>query len=272
VDTNKDNIPVSALYTSATWHWGKLPCAELVLPDGAQILFRIVNAYMVLYRWLNPKKFSLQHMLLHRHTAINYLLKRSGCRQIIEIASGFSPRGSMASADGSVRYFEVDMPDVIALKQKRLRESAAGGEVLERNNFTLMSGDITRLDFQRFPQARSFIITEGLMMYFAREEQLRIWRNIADCINSCGGEYVFDYIPCDIEPPRSWLGRLLSRLRSVWLQPTYAYDERTRTQVADDLLSAGFRNVDIFDSADIARAWHLPHSDIKTRVIVYRCR
>src|SRR5262249_31174347 len=114
VDTNKDNIPVSALYTSATWHWGKLPCAELVLPDGAQILFRIVNAYMVLYRWLNPEKFSLQHMLLHRHTAINYLMKQAACRQIIEIASGFSPRGSMASADDNVCYFEVDMPDVVA--------------------------------------------------------------------------------------------------------------------------------------------------------------
>lgn len=272
MDTNKDNIPVSALYTSATWHWGKLPCADLVMPDGAQLLFRIVNAYMVLYRCLNPKKFSLQHMLLHRHTAINHLLRDAACPQVIEIAAGFSPRGSMASTDANVHYFEVDMPDVVALKNKRLQDTAEGRVVLERKNFTLMPGDITQLDFGRFPQRRSFIITEGLMMYFTREQQLQIWRNIADHIHTCGGEYIFDYIPCDAEPPRSALGEALSRLRALWLKPTYAYDERTRWQVADDLRSAGFREVEVFNSGDIARSWRLPHSDIKTRVIIYRCR
>lgn len=272
MDTNKDNIPVSALYTSATWYWGKLPCAELVLPEGAKSLFRIVNMYMVLYRWLNPKKFSLQHMLLHRHTAINHLMREAACPQVIEIASGFSPRGTMTSADPNVEYFEVDLPDVVAHKNRHLQSSVSGRAVLSRHNFTLMPGDITQLDFNRFPQRRTFVITEGLMMYFTREQQLSIWRNIANHVRANGGEYVFDYIPCDDEPPRSWLGEALSYLRGLWLKPTYSYDERTRTQIADDLHLAGFDSVDIYNSADIARAWHLPHSDIQTRVIVYRCR
>ncbi len=272
VDTNKDNIPVSALYTSATWHWGKLPCADLVLPEGAKALFRVVNAYMVLYRWLNPKKFSLQHTLLHRHTAINHLLREAACAQVIEIAAGFSPRGSMVSADPNVRYFEVDLPAVIALKKARLQSSAGGGTVLQRNNFILMPGDITQLDFGEFPQQRSFIITEGLMMYFNREQQMRIWRAIASHVARCGGEYVFDYIPTDVEPPRSGLGELCSRLRSLWLKPTYAYDARTRMQIAADLREAGFCQVDVFSSDTIACKWQLPYSEMKTRVIIYRCR
>ncbi len=275
MDTNKDNIPVSALYTSATWHWGQLPCTELVLPDGATGLFKVVNAYMVFYRWLNPEKFSLQHTLLHRHTAINHLLEQAACPQVIEVAAGFSPRGSMVSENTAVQYYEVDLPDVVALKRRRLSETEAGRVVLARPNFALLPGDITQIDFlAAFPVRRSFIITEGLMMYFKRAEQLKIWQKIARYIAANGGEYVFDYIPLDDEPPRSALGNALSNFKNFCSskEPTYAYDERTRMQVADDLRAAGFREVDVYSSADIARDWRLPHSDIATRVIVYRCR
>lgn len=262
---------MSALYTSATWHWGKLPCAHLVMPDGATSLFRAVNFYMVLYRWLNPKKFSLQHTLLHRHTAINRLLAGAACPQVIEIAAGFSPRGSMVSEDPSVEYVEVDMPEVIELKRKQLQGSADGKRVLARKNFKLQPGDATQIDFAEFLQQPSFIVTEGLMMYFNRDRQLSIWRNIASHINACGGEYVFDYIPLDDEPPRSLPGTFFSRVRSLWLKPTYAYDGRTRMQIADDLRNAGFKYVEVYNSADIAREWQLPKSDIPTRVIIYRC-
>lgn len=274
MDTNRDNIPVSALYTSATWHWGSLPCANLVMPAGARALFRFVNAYLVFYRWLNPEKFSLQHTLLHRHTAINRLLANAKCRQVIEIAAGFSPRGSMASSTSDLDYFEIDMPDVVALKNKQLNSTKEGSAVLARDNFKLLPGDITQLDFEVFPARSSFIITEGLMMYFNRAAQLQIWKRIADFIADNGGEYVFDYIPIDDEPPRSSLGAALSRLKDRLFEkpPTFAYDERTRMQVADDLRAAGFQQVEVFSSAEIAREWNLPHSDIKTRVIIYRCR
>jgi O-methyltransferase involved in polyketide biosynthesis len=279
VDTNRDNIPVSALYTSATWRWGNVPCADLVMPSGAQALFRVVNAYMLVYRWLNPEKFSLQHTLLHRHTAINRLLANANCRQVIEIAAGFSPRGSMASATSNRDYFEIDMPDVVALKNKQLNSTSEGAAVLARENFKLLPGDITQLDFAEFPARSSFIITEGLMMYFSRAAQMQIWKRIAEFIARNGGEYVFDYIPHDEEPPRSRLGTALSRLRDRLYAkklsekgPSYAYDERTRMQVADDLRAAGFQQVDVYSSAEIAREWHLPHSDIKTRVIIYHCR
>ena len=241
------------------------------MPEGATSLFRTVNFYMVLYRWLNPKKFSLQHTLLHRHTAINRLLENAACPQVIEIAAGFSPRGSMVSEDPSVNYIEVDLPDVVKLKHKQLLRSADGKRVLARKNFQLRSGDVTHLNLTEFPQQPSFVITEGLMMYFKREQQLDIWRNLASHIKTCGGEYVFDYIPLDDEPQRSFLGRVFSAVRSIFLKKTYAYDERTREQIADDLRSVGFTRVDIYSSADIASEWRLPKGDIPTRVIIYRC-
>lgn len=272
---NKQRIPHSALYTSATWLWGKLPYAEIVTPKGASNVFHIVNAYLFFYRILNPRKYSLKHMLLHRHTAINVLLKRSGCHQIIEIASGFSPRGSMVSSDPAYRYFEVDLPEVIALKRRQLQESSAGQSILARNNFTLMEGDITALDFtSRFAAEPTFVITEGILMYFKREAQMAIWRNISGFVKSHGGEYVFDYIPLEDEPPRSALGNLLSRLRqrlSDHFQP-FAYDDRTKQDVVTDLKDAGFTSVNLFDSAEVARSWSLPCAQIKTHVFLFHCR
>lgn len=271
---NSQQIPYSALYTSATWQWGKFPCAEIVTPKGAAAMFRVVNSYVFIYRLLNPKKFSLKHSLLHRHAVIDTLLGRSVCRQIIEIAAGFSPRGCMVSADRAYRYFEVDLPEVIALKRKQLQESTAGRAVLSRPNFKLLEGDITRLDFSsHFAEEPTFVITEGIMMYFKRDAQMSIWRNIAQFLQHHGGEYIFDYIPLEDEPPRSRLGQLFSDLRQ-WLTkhpPPFAYDERTRLDVVADLHEAGFIRVETIDSGEVSRGWSLPYAEIRTHVITFHC-
>lgn len=271
---NAQKIPHSALYTSAAWWWGKFPCAEIVLPKGAMSLFRMVNVYSILYRLLNPKKCSLKHTLVHRHALIDTLLTRSTCHQIIEIAAGFSPRGCMISADPTYRYFEVDLPEVIALKRKRMEESVAGRAVLARENFKLLVGDITTLDFSlHFSKAPTFIITEGIMMYFRRDAQISIWRNIAQFLRVHGGEYVFDYIPLEDEPPRSLFGQLLSALRQRLMKPPppFAYDDRTRRDVVADLQAAGFVRVEVLDSGEISRTWPLPFPGVRTKVIVFHC-
>lgn len=272
---NRQRIPHSALYTAATWKWGRLPCAEIVTPEGAEGVFRIVNGFLVPYRWLNPQKISLKHNLLHRHTAIDELIRRSSCRQVIEIAAGFSPRGSMVSANPAYRYYEVDLPEVIALKRAQLEQSAVGRAILARSNFTLLEGDITELDFTSpFAGVPTFVVSEGIMMYFKRDAQMAIWRNIAQFIRAQGGEYVFDYIPIDDEPPRSRLGQWLSDLRHrlTHPRPPFAYDERTREDVRADLIAAGFTNVEVIDTQEVARSWSLPYAAVRTRTIIYHCR
>lgn len=273
---NRQRIPHSALYTSATWNWAQLPYADVVTPkgEGAENIFRFVNAYLLLYRCLNPQKISLKHNLLHRHTAIDTLIRRSHCRQIIEIAAGFSPRGCMFSEDAAYRYYEVDLPEVLALKREQLSRSPRGREVLARANFSLIEGDITRMNFSTFAAVPTLVVSEGIMMYFQREAQLSIWRNIAQFVKAQGGEYLFDYIPLDDEPPRSVLGQLLSDLRQSLFHPppAFAYDERTRGDVRADLLASGFSSVETIDTRDAARDWNLPHAHARTRTIIYCCR
>lgn len=272
---NKQNIPHSAKYTAATWVWGKFPCAQLTAPKDAGQVFRVVNAYMRLYRLINPKKYSLHHTLLHRHAMINYLLRRAELPQVVEVAAGFSPRGSAVSEAGNVNYYEVDLEDVVALKRDQLNQSEQGRAILARQNFQQKSADIRYLNFcAEFAAIPSFFITEGLMMYFHRQEQMAIWQQLAAFIKQHGGEYVFDYISLDIEPERSVVGQALHRLkkRLGGGDAGYCYDNRSIGDVKSDLLAAGFNQVDVYESSQVAAAWKLPESQVKTRVAVYHCR
>ncbi len=272
---DKDKIPQSAKYTSATWLWGGLPYAEVTAPKDAMGIFKKVNIYMRLYRLINYRKHSLHHTLLHRHTMINHLFNQGKFSQVVEVAAGFSPRGCALSQDQEIDYYEVDLPDVVRLKRNQLACHAKGSEVLARSNFHQIAKSILDIDFAKdFPHKKSFFITEGLMMYFSRSEQLDIWKNIADFTQQCGGEYVFDYIPLDAVPERSLVGRALHRIKA-WFGGDgqgYCYDERTRWDVRDDLLAQGFKDVSVIDSYDTVKSWGLPYSHVKTRVIVYHCR
>jgi O-methyltransferase involved in polyketide biosynthesis len=266
-----DNIPPSALYTAATWRWGKLPAAELVTPPNAGRVFRVMNAYMSMYRVLNPGWHSLKHTLIQRHVGIEHLLGISNCSHVIEIAAGFSPRGIALSTDPWIRYFEVDLAPVIHAKRAMLQRTPAGLEVLRRKNFTLLEGDITAMDWAIFPRCPSFIITEGLMMYLERATQLAIWRGIATFLREHHGEYVFDYLPVPDEPRRSLAGRFVSRLKGP-RRPAFPCDDRGREEIAEDLRVAGFDKITAHSSVDFASAWNLPHAKSHTRVILYRCR
>jgi O-methyltransferase involved in polyketide biosynthesis len=267
---DKNHIPPSALYTAATWRWGNLPGADLVTPPDAAAVFRAMNTYMSLYRLLNPRWHSLRHTLLHRHLGIEHLLRAAACSQVIEIAAGFSPRGSAFSADVSMQYFEVDLPPVIAAKRALLAATQAGQSILRRNNLTLLEGDVTAINWAKFAARSTFVITEGLMMYFDRATQMLIWRDIATFLHRNRGEYVFDYLPVPDEPVRSVAGRALSRLRGT-KRPAFPCDGRNRHEIADDLRAAGFERVEMHSSPDFASAWNLPYARTNTRVILYRC-
>jgi len=275
MDTNKNNVAVSALYTAGTWQWARLPNADVVTPSDSEKIFRFVNRYLVWYRRLNPQTFSLRHQLLHRHAAIDYLLTHSGCTRTVEVACGFSPRGASFSANPAQEYIEIDLPDMIAFKRRQLEGSAEGQAILARENYTLCVGNILTLDFAKdFADRRTAVITEGLMMYFSREQQQPIWRSIAQLVTATDGLYVFDYIPLSEEPPRSWLGRLCHyfRVHVLRIKGDFAYDQRDRAAIADDLRSCGFGHVESFSTREIAKAWQLPESDVPSHTIIYCCR
>lgn len=210
MDKNQENIAVSALYTAGVWQWARFGGADIATPKDAGTVFKVVNAFHRFYRWINPLTYSLRHQLLHRHAAIDRLIADSGCTQVLEVASGFSARGLRFSAEPKLRYVEIDLPDMVAAKRRQLARSAAGSAALARPNLEIRAGDVFEIDYAaESARAPTAVVTEGLMMYLRRDQQMPLWKKIADALRVRGGVYLFDYIPLSEEPPRSLLGRLL---------------------------------------------------------------
>ena len=275
MDRNRDNVAVSALYTAATWQWAGLECADFVTPAQSRRLFRQVNAFLRLYRWINPSSYSLPHQLLYRHAAIDHLVQQAGHARVLELAAGFSARGSRFSRDPALRYIELDLPDMVHSKRRQLLASAAGRAVLARQNFELRAADALHVDLAaEFSGTPVSVISEGLMMYFTRAQQMQVWQGIVRLLQASGGVYLFDYIPLPDAPQRSLPGRLLHflRLHVLRLRGDFTYDERDRYGVRADLLRAGFTQVEIIDTGAVASAWRLPQAAVPTRTLIYVCQ
>jgi len=57
-----------------------------------------------------------------RYKSVTQLIRKSGASQVLELASGYSFRGLDLVRDGSLRYVETDLRDVIATKLDLLDE------------------------------------------------------------------------------------------------------------------------------------------------------
>lgn len=93
---------------------------------------------------------------------------------LVELAAGFSPRGVQIARDlPSLQVIEIDLPDVLADKQRRLK---AGRGVVIPPNIEWRDGDLanTTLDEVLAGQQADMIVMEGLLPYFNYDDCLKI--------------------------------------------------------------------------------------------------
>ena len=173
------DLSVTALYTSGAWSWGGVRGAECLASDDAKRVFRVTNAALRLARPWSPP--SLPHALLWRHALIDFLLAQRAPTKVLELASGFSPRGLSASENPLLTYVEIDRPAVIERKRSLLARSTLGKEALERSNWQLLSSDVIADSFeaQLGSLAPQLVMAEGLFMYLDVETQRSLQQRIA---------------------------------------------------------------------------------------------
>jgi O-methyltransferase involved in polyketide biosynthesis len=224
-----------------------------------------------LFRWGLP---SLRHGLAQRHSIIDNLLADSGCKQVLELAAGLSRRGAAMSRDPHLRYVEVDLPRVIDRKRKLLARSQPGRDVAGRSNLILVGGDVRDTDLASLLEpGPTFVIAEGLLMYLDAEQQRELWARIATLLaDRPDSAFAFDLVPFCEQPKPGVVGRSLEFVFKRFTRgATFAFDDRTREQIADELRVCGFGSVELIEPADAPQRWEVPFAGERTQVLLFRC-
>ncbi len=200
-DTSR--ISPTAHYTGYVWCRHGMSHAALETRQG-RAYYRALQPFNRLSSAVNGG-MNLETMLLQRHRIIDHILRakiESGeVQQVIEIASGMSPRGWRFMSeyrDRGLVYVEGDLPDMIARKRRTLDSAGLLGEghILREINAladhgpdSLFGAAADLLDSTR-PTA---IITEGLVNYFDPESVRGMWERFARCLKAFpSGTYLCD--------------------------------------------------------------------------------
>ena len=272
-------LSVTALYTSATWAWGKLPGAELLDHPDAQRVFGVTNLVLGAVRAVRRGAPSLPHSLIQRHLMIDALLAESEHLRVLELAAGLSRRCVTLSSDARIICTEIDRSPVIARKRALLERSAEGRAVLARPNLRFIAADLGDFQLGTLPAdavgsaaERLFVIAEGLLMYLRAPEQRRLWSDVHALLAVRGGTFVFDLVPALEQPPPGVIGRGLAwAMKRATSGVKFETDQRDRATIARELEQLGFR-VEVVEPRTAPARWKLPHHDVHTQQLVFVCR
>ena len=272
----KGDISVTALYTSAVWRWAGFDCAEYFELPESRAVFKVTNFFLALSHLMRRRRTSLPHGLAQRHAMFDYLLTKSGIKQVLEVAAGLSNRGAAFSRDPSYHYIELDLPHMVERKRNLLAKHPQGSEVLQRGNHELVVGDAQEQDLAALlpHEGPVFIISEGLLMYLEASEQRAFWRRVADLVRSRpGSEYVFDLVPAAEQSAPGRLGLVLDVLMKRFTGGRgFETDKRDRHAIAADLRACGFAEVNLLEPQNVGDDWGLPYMDKRTHMLLFHCK
>lgn len=135
-----------------------------------------------------------------RYKLIDKFLKESNITQILELASGFTPRGlNWCLSNKNITYVEVDLPQVIE-KKKKLLENIID---LPKNLHFVGGNALLMSDLQKslnhFDLSKPIaVINQGLMRYLDFDEKKTLAKNIFSVIEQNNGLW----ITCDLTPAK----------------------------------------------------------------------
>jgi O-methyltransferase involved in polyketide biosynthesis len=203
--SDSSGISFTAFYTGEVWRRHGLSVPFLSLPQG-RLLYAAGRPMELLAEALLGA--GNETMLLQRHLIIDCILEQAiteqGVTQVVEIACGLSPRGTLIArrfADRDLHYLEADLPGMAARKRNLLERAGELGprhqvldiDILARDSaISLESVFQSRLD----PSRKTLVITEGLVNYFDYPTITGFWARLASALKPFpAGIYVTDLYP-----------------------------------------------------------------------------
>ena len=191
---------------------------------------------------------TLDAFLLARHRLIDEILEdeiaagRIG--QIVEIASGLSPRGlRFRRAHPHITYVEADLPAMAERKRAALAEAGAPHRVADLDALAESGpGSLAELTASLGESAGTAIVTEGLLNYFPRDQVEGIWSRIATALGRFpDGLYLGDL---HLQSNNSGAGeRLFGLALSAFVRGSVHFPCRDENDAVTTLRAAGFDSV-----------------------------
>ena len=260
-----DRISPTAHYTGYVWARNGLSHPQLATTEG-RLMFGSLHPWMLLSRALGGA--TLEAYLLARHRAIDALLERAieqhGVVQVIEVASGLSPRGWRFSQRYGERltYVEGDMPEMAARKRAALARTGWCGErhrVVELDALAERgSRSLAKAAEELDPQRGLAIITEGLLGYLPSADVLALWRRFARTLGAFPqGRYISDLHLGGVQSAQVRAFRAL--LSAVVRGPVHLHFSHAAEAEAA-LREAGFRSASVTAAAGVIGADRDPGS------------
>jgi len=131
-----------------------------------------------------------------RYKIVDLYLHNSGAKQILELASGLSPRGIIMSENQSINYVELDLPAMLDEKIKLINRLRTKDKISDMPNLKFSPGNVLDMDdllnatsgFD--PSQKLAIINEGLMRYLTMDERATLAKNIHKLLTIFGGIWI----------------------------------------------------------------------------------
>ncbi len=250
VESPHRHISFTAHYTGYIWFQEGISHPVLASKKG-RFLAKMVSP---LETWAEAMiGDSMRSTLRQRHRLIDRQLDQFLAAhpdgQVLEIASGLSPRGwRYRQKYPNLVYVEADLPDMAAAKRSALQQ-------IENPPPRIEAVDLFGVGFQQlletFDESKPLIIiSEGLINYFTKEMLHDLWTQLSTGLRRFKvGLYLTDVYP---EPITRRLGRLIwqsSKLLRIMSRSAFAFHFISPVEAVDAMKQSGFKDIDVFQPA-----------------------
>lgn len=186
---------------------------------------------------------------------IEQALPRDGSAALlVDLAAGFSPRGlRLAQAFPFLDVVEVDLPDVVEEKQKRLQRIPNLQLPL---NLSWRAADLGKTPLAEVLEGRTanIVSAEGFLPYFSFSDITRIARQVQHSLKP-GGTFFADIGYLTPEGQRQARGVMQVFRRQTRTTPGTVNDEQTARQL---FMDANYKHITIYKMPEIAEIFNLP--------------
>ncbi len=131
-----------------------------------------------------------------RYKSVTAAIERSGCRQILELASGLAMRGLALTRNADMNYIESDLAGISAEKAQLVAALRARYGLVDRHNLSFPA--VNAIDMSQLraavktlrPGSPLAVVNEGLFPYLSPAELQDVSRNIHDLLLEFGGCWI----------------------------------------------------------------------------------